>query len=76
MSSLIASTTTGQPASPDSSVTTVADSSTFAQARSFELSLRAHRTTSWEPPAARARPHAMAPLPAMPSRFKLFSTFG
>jgi hypothetical protein len=66
----------GQPESSESSVTTLAESSTWAQARSLEASLRAQRITSWEPPAARAKPHAIAPLPTIPSRFKLLSAFG
>ncbi len=54
----------------------VAESSTLEQARSLELLLRAHSTTSCEPAAARASPQAIAPLPAIPSRFKPLSTFG
>ena len=45
-SSEMASTTTTLPASSDRSVTTVAASATFAHARSLEVSLRAHSTTS------------------------------
>ena len=39
----------------------------FSAARSAERSLRAQTTTSWCSAAARARPHAMAPLPTIPS---------
>ena len=65
-SSAMASTTTLQVPSSESSVTTRAASWILAHARSADSALRAQSRTSWELAAVRARPHAIAPLPVIP----------